>query len=123
MMNWHDNVVFVDKPTHRQYCGFVPAGEFPTFTVTGQYHAMESPKKRVSSDEKRINPQAKKQRKYDRRRIYLGDVHAEWERQRHLSGRTHIAFTQHLLDLHSHHCVCAQAGSIDDDRSVMVVNV
>ena len=84
---------------------------------------MESPKKRVSSDEKVIHPQAKKKRKYDSRRVYLGDVHAEWERQRHLSGITHIAFAQHLLDLHSQHCVCAQAGSIDDDRSVMGVNV
>ena len=41
---------------------------------------------------------AEHRRKYDSRRIYLGNSWDEWERQRAIFGKSHSLFAAHLLE-------------------------
>ena len=78
----------------------------------------KSQRKRANNDE-RMSVEAKRRKKYDSRRIYLGHIADERERQRRLSGQTHSTFAEHLLSVHSQHCM--QTGCtdrVDVDRLV-----
>jgi hypothetical protein len=57
-----------------------------------------------ANDDGRRSLEAKRRKKYDSRRIYLGTSCDEWDRQRSLLGQSHSEFAEHLLSVHSQHC-------------------
>ena len=44
---------------------------------------------------------AERRRRYDQRRVYLGEAAGEWERQRTIFGKSHSLFAAHLLGKHA----------------------